>query len=227
MSGIFSWERFNDAFPKVLQFLPVTLKMVLYAEIFGIVLGIFVAIIKMKNIPVLKQICSIYISFMRGTPVLVQLLVVFYAMPAFFQGTFGIDINQWDKFIFACIALALNEAAMLSEIFRSSITSIPASQLEAGYAVGMTWSQTFFRIILPQAIRVSIPSYGANLVVLIQSTSLAYMLGVIDLMGRARSIGVTTRHSLEPYVCVTIIYVTFSLLVKGIFQLIDKKTRCC
>lgn len=221
MSALFSWERFASAFPKVMQNFPVTIEMIIIAELLGIVFGVMIAIIRIYKIPVLNQIYSVYISFMRGTPIMVQLLVVFYALPQFVQGVFGVDINNWQKFIFASITLALNESAMLAEIFRSAITSIPALQYEAGYSVGMTWWQTFHRIILPQAVRIALPSYGSNLVSLIQSTSLAYMIGVIDLMGRADAIGTSTRHSFEPYVCVTIIYVIFSLLVRGVFKILS------
>lgn len=225
MSALFSWERFASAFPKVMQNFPVTIEMIVIAESLGIVLGGMIAIIRIYKIPVLNQFYSIYISFMRGTPIMVQLLVVFYALPQFVQGVFGIDINNWQKLIFASITLALNESAMLAEIFRSAIVSIPSLQYEAGYSVGMTWWQTFRRIILVQAIRIALPSYGSNLVTLIQSTSLAYMIGVIDLMGRADAIGTSTRHSFEPYVCVTIIYVIFSLAVRGIFRILSGRLR--
>lgn len=225
MSELFSWDRFIYAFPRILSNLPITLKMILYSEVFGIVLGIVIAIIRLYKVPILSQIDSMYISFMRGTPILVQLLVVFYGVPTILLDFFHLNVNSWDKFIFATIALTLNESAMLSEIFRSSIISIPHTQFEAGYSVGLTWWQTFRRIILPQAIQVAIPSYGVNLVILIQSTSLAYTIGVIDLMGRARAIGASTRHSFEAYVAVTIIYVIFSLLVKLIFQILNKKLQ--
>lgn len=219
---LFSWDRFLEAFPKVLSNLPITLEMVIYAELIGIVLGVIIAIVCIYKIPVLNQIYSVYISFMRGTPILVQLLIVFYGLPILLLSLFNIDINGWDKFIFACITLALNESAMLAEIFRSSITSIPSTQFEAGYSVGLTWWQTFKRIILPQAIKIAVPSYGINLVTLIQSTSLAYMIGVIDVMGRAKAIATVTKHNLEPYIAATIIYVLFSLLVKWIFQMINR-----
>ena len=222
--NIFEWERFKSAFPKILQNLDVTLKMIVLAEIIGIIFGILIAVIRLHKIPVLNQIFSVYISFMRGTPIMVQLLIVFYGLPAVTNGLFGIDINNWEKFIFAAITLALNESGLLAEIFRSSISSIPSSQYEAGYSVGLTWWQTFRRVILPQAIRVAVPSYGVNLVQLIQSTSLAYYIGVMDIMGRAKAIGTVTRHNLEPYLVCTVIYVVFSLFVKLIFQYLSKRT---
>lgn len=222
--NIFEWERFKSAFPKILQNLDVTLKMIVLAEIIGIIFGILIAVIRLHKMPVLNQIFSVYISFMRGTPIMVQLLIVFYGLPAVTNRLFGIDINNWEKFIFAAITLALNESGLLAEIFRSSISSIPSSQYEAGYSVGLTWWQTFRRVILPQAIRVAVPSYGVNLVQLIQSTSLAYYIGVMDIMGRAKAIGTVTRHNLEPYLVCTVIYVVFSLFVKLIFQYLSKRT---
>lgn len=222
--NIFEWDRFIDAFPKVMQNLHVTLKMILIAELLGIIFGILIAVIRLRKIPVLNQVFSVYISFMRGTPVMVQLLIVFYGLPAVASGLFGIDINSWEKFIFAAITLALSESGLLAEIFRSSISAIPSNQYEGGYSVGLTWWQTFRRIILPQAIRVAIPSYGVNLVQLIQATSLAYYIGVIDIMGRARAIGTVTRHNLEPYLVCTVIYVTFSLIVKLVFQILSSRT---
>lgn len=223
MSNLFSWERLFTAFPQIIKYLPVTLKMVLIAEIFGIFLGIFIAIVRINKIPVLSQIYSVFVSFMRGTPIIVQLLVVFYGLPVFLQGFFGIDINRWEKIYFVYIALALNESAFLAEIFRSSILSIPVGQSEASFSVGLTRYQTFTRIVLPQVIRVAMPSYGITLVNLIQSTSLAYMIGVIDLMGRAVTVGLTTRHYFECYIIVTFIYVLFSLLIKRLFQVMEQR----
>lgn len=222
--NIFDWQRFTDAFPKILQNLNVTLEMIVIAELLGIVFGIVIAVIRLHKLPVLNQLFSVYISFIRGTPIMVQLLIVFYGLPAVASGLFGIDINGWEKFIFAAVTLALNESGLLAEIFRSSISSVSATQYEAGYSVGLTWWQTFRRIILPQAVRVAIPSYGVNLVQLIQATSLAYYIGVIDIMGRAKAIGTVTRHNLEPYLVCTVIYVAFSLLVKLAFQILSSKT---
>ena len=222
--NIFEWSRFWDAFPLILQNLNVTLEMIVISELLGIVLGLVIAVIRIHKSPVLNQIFSVFISFVRGTPVMGQLLIVLYGLPGVVDALFGIDINGWEKFVFASITLSLNEAGLLAEIFRSAISSIPATQYEAGYSVGLTWWQTFSRIILPQAVKVAIPSYGVNLVQLIQSTSLAYYIGVIDIMGRAKAIATTTMHNLEPYLVCTVIYVVFSLLVKLVFQQLSKKT---
>ena len=221
--NIFEFDRFIDAFPKIMQNLNVTLKMIIIAEVLGIIFGIIIAVIRLNKIPLLNQFFSIYISFIRGTPVMVQLLIVFYGLPAVMNSIFGININNWEKFIFAAITLALNESGLLAEIFRSSILSIPSSQYEAGLSIGLTWRQTFLRIILPQAVRAAVPSYGVNLVQLIQATSLAYYIGVIDIMGRAKAIGTVTKHNLEPYLVCTVIYVVFSLLIKLLFRFLSNR----
>lgn len=220
---IFALSRFLDAFPKILSNINVTFEIIVIAELLGIFFGIIIALIRIQKIPVLNQLFSVYISFMRGTPVMVQLLIVFYGLPEVVNALFGRDINGWEKFVFAAITLALNESGLLAEVFRGALLSVDKVQYEAGYSVGLTWWQTFSRIILPQTIKRALPGYSVNLVQLIQSTSLAYYIGVIDIMGRARAIGSVTRHNLEPYLVCTVIYVVFSLAVKFGFQFIERK----
>ncbi|MBP3196222.1 MAG: ABC transporter permease subunit, partial [Butyrivibrio sp.] len=107
--------------------------------------------------------------------------------------------------------------------FRGAITSVPYIQTEAGFSIGMTGVQTFTRIVLPQAFKVAIPHYGVDLVGVFQNTSLVFTLGVVDILGKAKTLGAATGHTLEGYVAATVIYITFSLLLKGAFILIEKK----
>jgi L-cystine transport system permease protein len=124
---------------------------------------------------------------------------------------------------FVIAAYSLNEAAFLGEIIRGSILAVPKLQTEAGYSTGMNYAQTFLHIIFPQAIRVAIPSFGVDLVGLFQSTSLAFLLGAVDVIGRARIIGSNTGHSLDVYVDAAIIFIVISVLMELIFHLIQKK----
>lgn len=224
MYDYFSWERFFDALPKILPYVSVTFEMLIGAEIIGLILGVVIAIVRLRKIPVLRQLFAVYVSFMRGTPVIVQMLVVLYGLPSLLA-LVGIDINRMDKLYFVIIALGLNEAAFLAEIFRSAIASIDRTQFEAAFSVGLTWFQAFRRIVAPQAIRVAIPPYGVNLMGLLQSTSVAYMLGVVDIMTKAQMIGNAIRHSLEAFLVVMLIYVTFSLIIRGVFAAIDRKVN--
>lgn len=223
MIDFFNWERFFTNIPQILPYLPVTFKIIFYATVFGILLGIFVAVIRIKKIPVLHQLAGIYVSFMRGTPMLVQLLVIFYGLPIFIQQMFNINVNRWDKIVFVYITYMLNQGAFLSEIFRCSILAIPKGQMEAAYSVGLTQFQAFRRIILPQAARVAVPSFGSDFIGLFQNTSLAFLIGVVDIMGRAKTIGTATKHVLEAYIFIAILFIVISLIVKGFFYLLDKK----
>lgn len=223
MGDFFSWDRFFENIPKILPYLQVTFKIVFFATVAGILLGTLVAVIRINKIPIINQLLGIYVSFMRGTPMLVQMLVILYGLPIIVHGLFGVNINRLDKIVFVYITFALNQGAFLSEIFRSAILSVPSGQSEAGYSVGLTRLQTFMRIVVPQSIRVAIPSFGTDFIGLFQGTSLAFLIGVVDIMGRAKTIGTATKHVLEAYIFVMIIFITISLLLRGLFYLLDKK----
>ncbi len=226
MGKYFDFERFIDTIPKIIPQLSVTFSIVLVSMIVGTVLAIAVAVLRIQRIPVLHQILGIYISFMRGTPLLVQMMVVYYGLPLLVQGLFGININTWSTIIFVDIAFILNEGAFLGEIFRSAILSIPPIQSEAGYSIGMTRLQTFTRIVLPQTIRIIIPSYGVDLIGVFQNTSLVFTIGgVLDIMGKAKTLGTATGHALEAYLVVALIFIILSLILRFLFFLINQKLQ--
>jgi L-cystine transport system permease protein len=216
MAGdFFSFHRVITYFPKVLSKLPVTLNIVLVSITIAIVLATAIAMICIKKLPVLSQMAALYISFVRGTPILVQMFLVYYGMPLFITALVGSNItSEWNKLIFVYIAYGLNEAGFLSEHIRAAILSVPAGQTEAGYSVGLNGNQTFFRIVLPQAFRVLLPGFSTMLVGLLPATSLAYMLGVTDMMGKVRAIGTVTFHTLEGYFCAAIIFVLASFILE-------------
>lgn len=227
MGNYFSIERFLNVFPKIISNLSVNFHIVFWSMLLGTILAVFVAVLRLKKIPVISQIISVYISFMRGTPLLVQMMIAFYGIPLLlgtvFMNIFGINLNRIEPAIFVEIAIILNEGAFLGEIFRGAITSVPVVQAEAGYSIGMTGAQTFRRIVLPQAFKVALPHYGADFVGVFQNTSLVFTLGVVDVLGKAKTLGAATGHALEGYIAATFIYVSFSLLLKGAFLLLEKK----
>lgn len=224
MTNYLDWDRFVNAFKQLLPYLPVTLQIVFWATVFGVLFGMIIAKMRIQKVPVLNQIAYLFISFMRGTPLLVQMMVVYYGLPVILS-LFGIDANRWEKIIFAYAAYAMNQAAFLAEMFRGSIEAIPVSQSEAAYSVGLTKWQAFRRIVLPQAVRIVLPSFGTDFIGLFQGTSLVYLMGVIDIMGRAKTIGTSTSHFLEPYLVVVAIYVIISICVRCIFYCIDNKLK--
>ena len=150
----------------------------------GLLLGLLMAIIKMRKIKVLTQITNLLISLLRGTPVIVQLYVAFFGIPMFFQAInqkFGTDlaVAKIPGFAYAMVALGLNQAGFMAEIIRSALQSVDNGQIEAAHALGMTYPQALRRIILPEAIEVALPTLGNSLISIIKGTSLAFTCAVV------------------------------------------------
>ena len=222
MGEFFSWQRVVHNFPILIKKLPVTFEIVAVAFSLGFILALLIATARIKKIPVLNQILTVFISFERGTPLLVQMLVVYYALPLVLQAFFGIDTRRWDKIIFVDLALILNQGVFLGEIFRGAITSIPKGQKEAAIACGMTDFSAFTKIVLPQAVRVALPATGLNLIGLFQETSLVFMIGVMDIIGRASALGATSGHSLESYLIIAVLFLSINFVLTGITTKISK-----
>lgn len=224
MDGLFVWERFFEDIPQILPYLSVTFSIVFYATFFGVLLALAIVLVQMKKVPVLHSFFNVYVSFMRGTPMLVQLMIVYYGIPSFIDPVLGTNINrEWSAVVFAYVTFILNQGAFLSAIFYSAVTAVPYGQTEAALSVGLTGFQTFKRIILPQMIRVALPPFGGDLVGVFQNSSLVFLIGVTDIMGRAKSIGAATKHVLEAYVLVMLIYILISLTIRLLFYYLNKK----
>lgn len=219
----FSLERLQSAFTQILPYLGVTLKFVVITAAISTVVAVLIAVARIKKVPVITTIINIYISYMRGVPMLVQLMVVFYGVPVLVNALFHVNIIRWDGMVFAVIAMVMNESAYLGETMRGSILSVDSIQAEAGYSIGMTWWQTFRRIVLPQAVRVFIPGYGTSLIGILKSTSMLYTIGVIDIVQRAKTVGANSGHIFEGYAVCAFFYIILSLLIKYSFHLLEKR----
>ncbi len=224
MGQLFDIKLVFEYFPKLLSRLHITLLIVFAATILGVILGTVLALFRLSKTPVIDQISAIYISFMRGTPIIVQMFIVYYGLPLALL-MIHVDINHWDKLIFIIITYGLNMAAFMAEIIRAAIIGIPIGQTEAAYAVGMSRLQTFRRIVAPQALLIALPSLGMNMVGLLQNTSIAFSLGIIDVIGKARVIGASTYHTLEGYVGAAVIFLTLCILMEYGFSNIEKKLK--
>lgn len=221
MENLFQMERFWSAIPKITPCLSITFQIVLVVVIASTIFGMLVAVLLINKIPVVQQFLKVYISFMRGTPVLIQIMLIYYGLPLFLDWLFGWNTNSWEKILFVEIAFILNVSAFMGEIFRGAIEAVPYDQTEAGYSVGLNKVQTFFRIVLPQAVKIALPAYGADIIEIFHNTSLASMIGVIDFLGKAKAIGIATNHKLEPYVFVLIVYILISSILKFLFSKIN------
>lgn len=199
-------EVLADSFFKILiPGLTMTIPLTLISFVLGLVLALLTALVQIGRVPVLRQLARVYIWIIRGTPLLVQLFVMFYGLPVV-----GIQTNA---FTAAVIMFSINTGAYASETIRAAIESVPVGQLEAGYCAGMTWDQTMQRIILPQAMRTAFPPLSNTLIGLVKDTSLASSITVIEMMQKTKQIAARTYEHFALYCEVALIYLIFCTVI--------------
>ncbi|SFJ77739.1 MULTISPECIES: amino acid ABC transporter permease [unclassified Bacillus (in: firmicutes)] len=194
-----------------------TIPLTLITFIIGLALATLTALCRISGNRVLEWIARIYVSIIRGTPLLVQLFIIFYGLP-----TIGITI---DSFPAAIIGFSLNVGAYASEIIRASILSIPKGQWEAAYTIGMSYPQALRRVILPQATRVSIPPLSNTFISLIKDTSLASLILVTEMFRKAQEIAATNYEFLIVYTEAGLIYWVICFLLSIVQQMLEKRTE--
>ena len=184
--------------PPLLEGATITLQLTIYSLLIGLVIGLGLALCQISKSRILRYLSAIYISAFRGTPLLVQLMIIYFALPEI-----GLKFTAFQS---AIIGLSLNEAAYMAEIYRGGIQAVPKGQTEAAKAIGMTNYKSFRRIILPQAIKISLPAMGNSAIILLKNTSLAAVITVGELMHRGELLAGTTFRTLEIFIMVAIIY---------------------
>ena len=195
-------ELFLDSFWDILlPGLLVTIPLTALSFTFALIIAVIVALIQFANVPILTQLARFYIWIIRGTPLLVQLFIVFYGLPHV-----GILI---DPFVAAVVVFSINEGAYCSETMRAALESVPKGQLEAGLCAGMSWGQTIRRIVLPQAFRTAFPTLGNSLISMVTDTSLAANITVTEMFMTTQRIVARTYEPLLLYVEVGLIYLIF------------------
>lgn len=223
MANFFIPELFFYDFPRVLAKFPITLKIVLAAVVIGLGLGSVLALFRIRKTPVLSQLAAVYISYIHGVPIVVQLFMIYYGLPMLLRAVWKIDTRSMDKMIFIYVTYGLNQAGFMAEIIRGAVQSVPKGQWEAGYSVGLSAPRTFFGIILPQSVRVALPSFETDFIGLFRNTALAYMVGIVDMMGQVSVLSSTTFHTLEGYLCVVVIQVVISIILEQLFGILNKR----
>lgn len=207
---------------------PTTLLITIVSLIFGAFFGFLLALARIYNVKVLKQLGTVYVSFMRGTPVVLQILVVYSVFPSFLNSLVkqsGSSFNVFDinPILYAFIVFSLNTTATLSEVFRSALLTINKGQLEAGYTSGLTGFQIYKRIILPQAFVAALPNLCNATVGLIKNTSLAFMMTVKDITAVAKIEASYGYNYIESYLDIFVIYIIICSLVQYLFKLWEHK----
>ncbi len=201
----------------VLQAAWITLWVAVVAQFLGVVFGLVLALMRMSRLPILSLPSAIYIWLFRGSPVLVQILILFNGLPKM-PGNIRLD-----PIYCVLVALALNEGAYMAEIVRAGISSVDAGQAEAARALGMRSSLAMRRIILPQALRVIIPPLGNEFNNMLKTTSLASVIGVMELTGFASIFGAPTFSTFELLIVATLYYLVFTTIWEYIQRFIEDR----
>jgi His/Glu/Gln/Arg/opine family amino acid ABC transporter permease subunit len=227
---IFDVRFMASTLPAIIKFLPVTLLLSATSAAIGLVIGFGVALIRYFDIRIAASICKLYISFIRGTPTLVQLLLVYYGLPIFLNSLnaqFGTEfsVNAVPKLVFAVLALAVNSGAYMSEIIRSALLSVDAGQMEACHSVNMSTWTALRRIILPQAFVVALPSLGNNFISLLKETSLVFNISVVEILAQAKIIGSRSFRFFEVYIVVSVIYWCCCILLERLLMALERRSR--
>ena len=206
--------------PVILRFVPLTFGMAVGSMIGALVLAAILAVIRVLRIPVANQAAGVFISFFRGTPLLVQLFLFYYGLPQAIPAFVAID-----GVTAAMLGLTLHFAAYMAESLRGAILGVARDQWEAARAVGMTEGQTMRRIILPQAARVFAPTMVNYLVDILKSTSLAFTLGVTEMMGAAQKEAAGSFRYLESFLVVAIIYWIMVEVLSRVQAWLERRTE--
>lgn len=204
-----NWQLFLDSlWPLAKGAITATIPLALISFAVGLVIALVIALMRISKNPVLSGIGRVYISIIRGTPLLVQLFVIFYGMP-----TVGITIDPWPS---AIIAFSLNIGGYAAEIIRAAILSVPPGQWEAGYTLGMSRTRSLFRLILPQATRVAIPPLSNSFISLVKDTSLASTILVTEMFRKAQEITSSTYEFMLLYCEAALIYWVICLMLSAL-----------
>lgn len=193
-----------------------TLLISLFSVLLGLVIGILMALMRLSKNKLLRFVSGLYIDIIRGTPTMVQLLIIYFIIFA------NVDISRW---LVGVIAFGINSGAYMAEIVRGGILSVNVGQTEAGRSLGLTQSQTMMSIIMPQAMKNIIPALGNEFIVLIKETAVIGMIANIDLVGAAKKVQSLTYDYLVPLLSIAIIYYVVIKILSLILQNIEKRLR--
>ena len=196
----------------------VSIQIFMVTLVFSLPLGLVVSFGRMSKNSILRNIVKVYISIMRGTPLMLQLMMVYFGPFYLFHIKVGNSFRLWAAFI----GFVINYAAYFAEIYRSGIQSMPAGQYEAARLLGYSRTQTFFRIILPQVIKRILPSVTNEVITLVKDTSLAFTIGVLEMFTQAKALA-SSQTSMIPFVAAGLFYYVFNLIVAVVMDHTEKK----
>ena len=208
--------------------IPVTMEITLVSLLLAVIPAILIALIRIHKVRILDILCRIFVSFIRGTPIVLQILIVYSIMPsllnAFVKSAgWSLNVFEMNPVIYAFVVFGINSTATLSEVFRSAISSVDRGQLEAALSIGDTRFQAFRRVVFPQAIKSALPNLCSTSVILIKNTSLAFMMTVREITAVAKIEAAYGYNYVESYIDIFAIYIIVCLAVEFIFRKIEKR----
>ena len=212
----FDFSLITNSLPLLLQGALVTLEITAMAVGLGLVFGLLAALAQLSKFTPLRLLAKIYVDFIRGTPLLVQIFIIYFALPAIIG-------QRIDPFVAAVAACSINSGAYVAEIFRAGIQSIEVGQMRAGLSLGMNWTMTMRYIILPQAFRRMLPALGNNAIAILKDSSLVSAIGLTELAYAARTVAGASARYWEPYLTISIMYWVMTLGLAWLIRLLEQR----
>lgn len=219
-------EYFWGALVAVLPYIKVTLGLTLASVVLGALLGLVCCLVEVRKIPVLRQLARVYVLVCRSLPNMVLLYLVYYGVPILLmalsqKGNMPFHVEKITALQIAVVGLTLHTGAYLTEIFRAAVQSIPEGQLEAAESIGMTWLQAYRRVILPQAAVFSLPLFANQFLSTMKSTSIVFVITVIELFGAAKLYCEDNSQYFEAYIAVACVYWVMGVVFEFLFDRLE------
>ena len=218
----------GTAFVEILKALPLTLLITIGPLLGGLLIGIAVAAVRINSVKIITPIANVYVSFFRGTPAILHIMVIYLGFPLFINQLssyygWGFNANSIPIVVFVLIALSFTAGAYMSEIIRSGLLAVEKGQIEAAYAIGMNRFQSMKRIVFPQAFALSLPNLCNIFIGFLHTSSIAFIVSQKELNGAANIVASNNLKFLEAYIAAALIYWMLTMLIEGITALLERK----
>lgn len=214
----FRYDVIIDNLPILLKGALFTVEITALSVTLGVIIGLVVGIMRLSSFKLLRWIAAVYVDFIRGTPLLVQIFIIFFALPQFT----GIKL---DPFAAAVAACGINSGAYVAEIFRAGIQSIDGGQMEAGRSLGLSWIQTMRYIIVPQAFRIVIPPLGNEFIALLKDSSLVSVIGFQELVRSGQLVIARTYAATEIWLIVALLYLMMTVSISRLVAYLERRFK--
>ena len=219
MSAFLDYRFMLETLPQIAAYIPVTMHLTIISMVIAMAIGLITALARLYRVPLARQLATFYVSFIRGTPLLVQMYLAYYGIPKVLDHLaantgLAINVNGIPTIIFVYVSLSLNVGAYLSETIRGAIEAVDKGQVEAAISLGMGRWKGLRYVVLPQALTIALPSFGNTLISTLKDTSLAFMISIVEMMGQAKLLGARSLQFFEVYIVVALLYWAVCVIIE-------------